>query len=254
MTSSKVNKNSPNMVNTVALILNSGLGSRMGAYTKEHPKCLTEITQTQTILKRQLELLVEQGIYEVVMTTGYYDEILVDYCRQLNLPIKYKFVNNPIYDKTNYIYSIYCAREELKNVNVIMMHGDLVFAKSVLESVVKSQISCMTTSTTLPLPEKDFKAVVDGTRIKKVGIEFFDCAVSAQPLYKLNAKDWGVWLNKIIEFCENDNRKCYAENAFNQVSDQCEVHALDVKESLCAEIDNPEDLKTVSEKLKALCE
>ena len=110
----------------------------------------------------------------------------------------------------------------------------------------------MTISSTLPLPEKDFKAVVDGERIYKVGIEFFDCAVAAQPLYKLNSKDWTVWLEKIVEFCENDNRKCYAENAFNQVSEKCAIYTVDFKDSLCAEIDNPEDLAVVSERVKKL--
>ena len=93
-----------------ALILNSGLGSRMGIYTKEHPKCMTDVSNTDSILSRQLKLLVKVGITEVVMTTGYFDQVLIDYCDSLNLPIKYSFVKNPIYDKTNYIYSIYCAK------------------------------------------------------------------------------------------------------------------------------------------------
>ena len=54
-----------------ALILNSGLGSRMGVLTSEHPKCMTEISTKETILSRQLRLLAEAGIEEVVITTGY---------------------------------------------------------------------------------------------------------------------------------------------------------------------------------------
>ena len=59
-----------------ALILNSGLGSRMGVLTSEHPKCMTEISHSDTILSRQLKLIAQAGITEVVMTTGYYDSIL----------------------------------------------------------------------------------------------------------------------------------------------------------------------------------
>lgn len=237
-----------------ALILNSGLGSRMGMYTKEHPKCMTDVTEKDSILSRQLKLLVKAGVTDVIMTTGYFDQVLIDYCNSLNLPLNYSFVKNPIYDKTNYIYSIYCAKELLKGQDIVMMHGDLVFEYKILKDVVDSKDSCMTVSSTLPLPEKDFKAVVDGNRIKKVGIEFFDSALAAQPLYKLNKKDWSVWLDKIMEFCENDNRKCYAENAFNLVSDQCEIYTLDVKDALCAEIDNPDDLAIVSSRVKNLSE
>ena len=143
-----------------ALILNSGLGSRMGVLTSEHPKCMTEISTKETILSRQLKMIADAGIDEVVMTTGYYDNVLVKYCQGLELPVHFTFVNNPIYDQTNYIYSIYCAKDYLDN-DIILMHGDLVFENEVFDRVVASPFSCMTVSSTLPLPEKDFKASAD---------------------------------------------------------------------------------------------
>ncbi len=234
-----------------ALILNSGLGSRMGGLTKEHPKCMTDIPNNESILSRQLRIIKEAGMTDVVITTGYYDEVLIDYVAALNTGLSVTFVKNPIYAETNYIYSIYCAKDILDD-DIIMMHGDLVFAKEVFEQVINSEKSCMTVSSTLPLPEKDFKAVIDGERIEKVGIEFFESAVAAQPLYKLLKDDWKVWLDEIAAFCENDNRKCYAENAFNGVSDKCKVFTLDFKDLLCAEIDTPEDLEVVSKRLETL--
>ncbi len=232
-----------------ALILNSGLGSRMGVITNEHPKCMTDISDTDTILSRQLKLLAKAGIEEVVMTTGYYNEVLVDYCNSLELPLKYSFVLNPIYNETNYIYSIYCAREELKDEEILLMHGDLVFEYSVLKDLMNYEHSCMKVSSTLELPEKDFKAVVEDGFVKAVGVEFFDSAMEAQALYKLNKPEWKLWLDKIIEYCENDKRKCYAEVAFNEISDECRIHAYDVQDRLCSEIDTPEDLGVVTAKL-----
>ena len=114
------------------------------------------------------------------------------------------FVKNPVYDKTNYIYSIYCARDYLDN-DIIMMHGDLVFEPQVIDSVVNNPYSCMTVSSTLPLPEKDFKAQIQEGRVFKIGVDVFDNAVEAQPLYKLKKEDWKLWLDKISEFCENGN-------------------------------------------------
>ena len=232
-----------------ALILNSGLGHRMGILTSEHPKCMTDITPNDTILSHQLRQLVTYGIEEVVMTTGYFDKILIDYCHFLHLPLKFTFVNNPVYDKTNYIYSIYCAKDQLIDDDILLMHGDLVFENLVLEAVINSPNSCMTVSSTLPLPEKDFKAVIKDGRIEKVGIEFFDNAMAAQPLYKIKKEDWLVWLASIEKFCDADNRKVYAENAFNEVSEQCKIYPCDVQDMLCAEIDTPEDLTTVSQKV-----
>ena len=234
-----------------ALILNSGLGSRMGVLTSEHPKCMTEITSRDTILSRQLRQIAAAGIEEVVMTTGYYDVVLVNYCHSLELPLTFRFVKNPVYDQTNYIYSIYCARKYLDD-DIVLMHGDLVFETEVFDRLLASPDSCMTVSSTQPLPEKDFKAqVVDG-KVMKVGVNIFDEAMEAQALYKLRREDWKVWLDKIVEFCESGNTKVYAENALNELNGAANISALDVQNLLCAEIDNPEDLAVVSSKLKEI--
>ena len=237
-----------------ALILNSGVGRRMGVLTSEHPKCMTEIAPGETILSRQLRLLARCGIREAVITTGLFDTVLRDYCRSLELPLEISFVFNPDYAETNYIQSIRCAEPLLRGEDIVLMHGDLVFEQGVLGRVLASPVSCMTVSSTLPLPQKDFKAVVQDGRIMKVGIEFFDDALTAQPLYKLLRRDWLMWLDKICEFCDGGQRKCYAENAFNTISDECEVYTMDFKDKLCAEIDTPEDMEAVSRQLAGTAE
>lgn len=237
-----------------ALILNSGVGRRMGVLTSEHPKCMTEIAPGETILSRQLRLLARCGIRKAVITTGLFDSVLRDYCRSLELPLEISFVFNPDYAETNYIQSIRCAEPLLRGEDIVLMHGDLVFEQGVLGRVLASPVSCMTVSSTLPLPQKDFKAVVQDGRIMKVGIEFFDDALTAQPLYKLLRRDWLMWLDKICEFCDGGQRKCYAENAFNTISDECEVYTMDFKDKLCAEIDTPEDMEAVSRQLAGTAE
>lgn len=232
-----------------SLILNSGLGHRMGDITKTHPKCMTEITKEDTILSRQLRTLFEAGIRDVVITTGYFDDVLMDYCHSLSLPLRITFVNNPIFAQTNYIYSMYLAKEHLLNDDILLLHGDLVFEESVLRGIQKEKNSCMKVSSTVPLPEKDFKAVVRDGRVYAVGIEFFEEAMEAQAFYKLNREDWLVWLDRITQFCESGKRNCYAEVALNEVSDRCAIYAYDAKDRLCTEIDNPEDLEKVKSRL-----
>lgn len=233
-----------------ALILNSGIGKRMGAITKEHPKCMTEITSEDTILSRQLKLLCDNGITDVVMTTGPFEKALIDYCNGLELPINISFVKNPIYDKSNYIYSMYMAKDLLDD-DIVLMHGDLVFDESVLTDLLARDDSSMTVSSTLSLPEKDFKAVINSGEIKKVGIEFFEDAMAAQPLYKFNRDDFSKWMKSIESFCERGVINCYAENAFNAISDSISLTPFDVEDRLCNEIDNPEDLSVISRRLSS---
>ena len=113
------------------------MGTRMGVLTKEHPKCMTDLTGGESILSRQLRLLTEAGIREVILTTGYFDKVLVKYCNSLHLPVSFQFVYNPLYAETNYIYSIYCARELLKDEDILLLHGDLVFGEEALQAVLK---------------------------------------------------------------------------------------------------------------------
>ncbi len=234
-----------------ALILNSGSGSRMGEITRTHPKCMTAIYGQDTILSRQLKMLVDFEITDVVITTGAFADKLEEYCRTLDLPLKFTFVYNPEYLSTNYIYSIFLARDLLRGDDLLLLHGDLVFEKTVLAKVLETDWggSYMVVSSQIPLPEKDFKAVVSEGKIHKIGIEFFEQAVAAQPLYKLQAEDWNIWLDKICEFCDLGNVKCYAENALNQVSDTMHLRPYDTGTFLCSEIDTEEDWKIVQKKV-----
>lgn len=230
------------------LILNSGTGSRMGEVTSKQPKCMTEISWGNTILSRQLEIIADAGISQVVITTGPFDSVLINYCQSLKLPLQYTFIKNEAYKETNYIYSVYCAREYLDD-DIILIHGDLVFDHTVFYAALNSDKSCMVVSSTLPMPEKDFKAVIQKNRIRKIGTEFFNEAVAAQPLYKINKSDWILWLNRIVAFCEAGNTKCYAEDALNEILEQCMIYPLDIKNQFCNEIDNQEDLAVVESRV-----
>ena len=133
------------------------------------------------------------------------------------------------------------------------MHGDLVFERAVFDEVVSCDGSCMAVSLSAQLPEKDFKAVIADGRVKKVGIEFFGKgAAAAQPLYRLTAREWERWLDRICAYCQSgdsEKRRCYAENALNEIVIK-DIAPLDTGALLCAEIDTPEDLAAVKEALR----
>lgn len=226
------------------LILNSGMGSRMDSLTKTQPKCMTNLPTGQTILSRQIKLLQDAGLKDIVITTGYYDDVLTDYCRELDSSVNFTFVNNPKYKETNYIYSIYCAGQLLDD-DLIMIHGDLIFDENALAAVIGNQVSCVVADAGIPLPEKDFKAVIRNDRVEKIGVEFFDSAVASQPLYKLLRKDWNLWLSEIVRFCEIGNVKVYAEKALNNVLDKIFLQPI-YPAGLCREVDTPRDLEEVS--------
>jgi len=222
-----------------ALILNSGTGSRMKGL--DTCKCLVELADNVTIFDAQIQSLSRCGINEFVITTGAHAEILEAYAAEQYPCACFTFVQNPLYSETNYIYSIYLAREHLRD-DILLLHGDLVFEQNVLQDVIASSQSVMVIDSTQPLPEKDFKAVVLQDRIRKVSVDTFSDAVYAQPLYKMLKQDWELWLDEIERFCVQGETGVYAENAFNNISDTFELFPLDVTGRMCFEVDNNEDL------------
>ncbi|MBD5532344.1 MAG: phosphocholine cytidylyltransferase family protein [Lachnospiraceae bacterium] len=233
-----------------ALILNSGMGSRMGEETRNHPKCMTRLDGEDTILSRQLRQLYRAGIRDVVMTTGYCSNVLMEYTDRIAGSMNVTYVENKKYESTNYIFSIYLAESCLKE-DILLLHGDLVFEDSVLRKLLETKESCMAVDQAAELPEKDFKAVISDGRIVKVGVEFFEHAAAAQPFYKILRNDWLVWLNEIKEFCQQGRVACYAEAALNAVSDRCVITPLDIKGGLCGEIDTLEDRQKIVSILSA---
>lgn len=232
-----------------ALILNSGTGSRMGDLTRTHPKCMTELENGETILERQLRLLWENGVEDIVITTGGFDEVIRRHVEDMHLPLHVRYVNNPRYDSTNYIYSMNLAGDAVEG-DMLLMHGDLVFESRVLEQVLHAAESSMVVSSTQPLPEKDFKARIEEGWIRGVGIHLFEDSLAAQPLYHLTGEDWSTWRRAIRAFCEKGETGCYAENAMNEVSSEMHIRPLDVKDWLCCEVDTPEDLEKVKAELR----
>ncbi len=237
-----------------ALILNSGIGKRMGDLTKKSPKCMAEIGFGFTIISWQLYTLQNAGIKDAAITTGPFADTLRSYVGSLGLKMDIRFVANPDYESTNYIYSIYCAREHLRG-DIILLHGDLVFEPSVLNDFVNSSGSCVAVDTGLPLPEKDFKARLADGRVKAVGVEYFgkDC-VACQPIYHMSRQDMKMWLREISRFCLEGQRNVYAEKALNNITGQAVLHALELGGRLCSEIDNTEDLNAISKRFKCMIE
>ena len=96
--------------------------------------------------------------------------MLKKYIKEKYPDLKVTFVHNLLFSSTNYIYSIYLARNELDD-DIVLMHGDLVFSDEVLEGVLNQAQSCVVVDSTIELPEKDFKAVIKNGRVSMIGID-----------------------------------------------------------------------------------
>lgn len=236
-----------------ALIFNSGIGKRMGEFTEHNHKSMAVLKNGETIFERQIRVLSACGIRDFIVTTGpFADQLKKASDRRDFQGLHFTFVENPIYDKTNYIYSMYRARD-LFDDDVLLLHGDLVFNKKfVAKMLADKRPNLGAVNMEKELPEKDFKArVIDG-KLREVSIHIFDDDCFAfQPLYKLSLQTLLKWTKKVEEFIEAGNDQVYAENALNEIFYQVDIEMFSYKKHFVDEVDNLEDLERVSEAIRA---
>lgn len=239
-----------------ALIFNSGLGSRLGKLTAHNPKCLVRLGNGETILHRQLRVLSSCGLRDFVITTGPYPDLVEAEARPFEAQgCSFEFVRNDDYQRTNYIWSLWLARDVLLDDTILLLHGDLVFdAAYVRELLALPEGSYGSVNPSLPLPEKDFKARLCQGEVREVGVETWgsDC-VAFQALYRLTPDAMRTWLNAVASFVERGETGVYAENAANTVFEHMGVLGHSYEEHVVEEIDTPEDLARVSQLIE-LCD
>jgi histidinol-phosphate/aromatic aminotransferase/cobyric acid decarboxylase-like protein/choline kinase len=121
-----------------AVILAAGMGRRLRELTKDHTKCMVEVNG-QTLIERILRQLDLLNLTQITLVVGYHGEKLVNYIRQLPIKTTIQFVDNPIYDKTNNIYSLYLAKDLLLQDDTLVLESDLIIADGILEQLVESE-------------------------------------------------------------------------------------------------------------------
>lgn len=231
-----------------ALIFNSGIGKRMLELTAHCPKSMVHLYNDETIFERQIRLLQEAGVKEVIITTGPYPEMLKSICNKPRYSnMHFEFPHNEIYDSSNYIYSMFKAKDFLDD-DILMMHGDLVFDRSLVPAMLKdSRKNLCLINKYKKLPEKDFKGRIVNGCLREVGINIFDDNCFAfQPLYKLSKETINAWMNNVIKFIEANNINVYAENALNEISDSLAIFPMSYSNHFIDEVDNKDDLARVN--------
>ena len=223
-----------------AIILASGVGRRLRPLTDRYPKSLLRVGG-KTLIDYQLEALAKHGICDIVITTGHLGKKLEDHVRKTGAT-SVQFVHNPEYERTNYIYSLWLTKD-LVDDDIVLLHGDLIFDSVLIGKLLEARGNRVLVNRYMLSPEKDFKALIERGRVVQIGVNLsgpgtFFCA----PMYKFSKSDFLLWLDKIEVFVRQGEVDCYAEDAFNEISDKVLLRPLYFKE-FCMEIDTRADLE-----------
>lgn len=141
-----------------AIILAAGMGKRLQFLTRRNTKCMVEVNGV-TLIDRMLHQLEKYDLNRIVIVVGYEGQRLIDFIGTLDVKTPIEYVNNPIYDKTNNIYSLSLAKDRLCEDDTLLFESDIIFEDSVIDALLDDPRD------TLALVDK-YESWMDGTCVK----------------------------------------------------------------------------------------
>ena len=141
-----------------AIILAAGMGKRLKQLTRNNTKCMVKVGGVP-LINRTLRQLDSLDLSRIIIVTGYEGQKLRDHIATLDVKTPVCFIDNPIYDKTNNIYSLALASEYLVAEDTLLLESDIIFEDSVLRCLVEDERE------SLALVAK-YESWMDGTCVK----------------------------------------------------------------------------------------
>lgn len=156
------------------IILAAGMGKRLKQLTNNNTKCMVKVNGV-TMIERALRILDRKNLSRIVIVVGYKAQNLIDYIATLNIRTEIVYVENPIYNTTNNIYSLALAKDYLCAEDTLLLESDLVFEEALIDVLLEDERA------NLALVDK-FESWMDGTCME---LDEDDCIVNFIPGKKL---------------------------------------------------------------------
>lgn len=228
------------------------MGRRLGELTEGNTKCMLEVNG-EKLIDRVVRKLSTLELNRIVIVAGYERSNLIGYIKSTYPELDIEFVENPVYDRTNNIYSLWLARDYLMSDDTLLLESDLIFEDSVIDCAIESPYP------NLALVAK-YEPWMDGTMICKdcndnivtfIPKSAFDYAdtdsyFKTVNIYKLSrefsSQRYLPFLEAYIKAMGNNE---YYEQVLRVMTliDNCEIKAVDIAGRKWYEIDDVQDLR-----------
>ena len=109
----------------------------MGELTGNNTKCMLKVNGVR-LIDRALDCLSSIGLSRIILVVGYKGDNVKEYVGNSYKGVDIVYVDNPIYDKTNNIYSLYLAKDWLLKEDTLLLESDLIYEPSVVERIVSN--------------------------------------------------------------------------------------------------------------------
>jgi histidinol-phosphate/aromatic aminotransferase/cobyric acid decarboxylase-like protein/choline kinase len=237
-----------------ALILAAGYGQRMRPLTDHRHKTLLSVGG-RTIIDRILHGLRLHGVTDVTIVTGYRADELVGHLRENHPDVDFTFVHNERYDKTNNIFSMALAFEQMTfDADLLLIESDLIYEPAVLDRILKSSHENVALvdryqpgmdGTVVALTEDGVVSQVIPPSQQSASFDFSD-KYKTLNIYRFARDFCATTLHRLLTtYARLIDDNCYYELVLGMLvyMQQAEIRAEVVDSELWSEVDDPTDLR-----------
>lgn len=143
----------------IGVILAAGMAKRLRPLTDECPKCLLKVGQ-RTLLQRTVDAVVNAGINELVVVTGYKNNLIVDFLRTNYPSLAIHFIDNPDYAHNNNIFSLWLTRPYTEGKDFLLLDSDILFDPAIVSTIVGEEGTVLALNRH-ELGEEEIKVIID---------------------------------------------------------------------------------------------
>ncbi len=243
-----------------AIILAAGMGRRLGKYTSDNTKCMLSVNGVR-LIDRMLGQLSNLELSRVLIVVGYKGEKLKDYIgTRYDDRLKIEFAENPVYDKTNNIYSLALVKDKMIEDDTLLIESDLILDDSLFQLLLDNPYP------NLALVAK-YETWMDGTMVRinsensivnfvpKKAFKYseVDSYYKTVNVYKFS-KDFStnIYVPFLDAYCQVMGNNEYYEQVLRVITllDHANLKALPIGDKRWYEIDDVQD-KDIAETLFA---
>lgn len=234
-----------------AIILAAGMGKRLGELTKENTKCMVKVNGV-CLIDRLLNQLSSLHLERIILVIGYKAEKLREHVGDSVKGTPIEYIYNPVYDKTNNIYSLYLAKEELQKEDTLLIESDLIFEDSLFRKIIDNPYPNLALiakyepwmdGTMVCLNEEN--DIVDFISKKAFRYSLIDTYYKTVNIYKFSKE---FLRSQYVPFLEAYSKALGNNEYYEQVLrvitllDKCELKGLPLNGERWYEIDDVQDL------------
>jgi choline kinase len=230
-----------------ALILAAGQGTRIRAAHRDSPKCLIRCNEDGwTILDQQIDGLISAGVKEIGIAIGYEKDQIVTHIREHyhQWSARFSFIENHAFAETNNIYSLWLARDWLRDSRFICLNADVVCDARILASAICSQAP-VTMIVDREWRDETMKVIIEEDRVIRMSKQISRAEFSATYIgvTAFSSAVHSRLFHKIGDLVQAGSRQVFFNAAVQQLADEGMTISYTETSGLpWAEIDDPNDL------------